>query len=373
MIFFSKFTLFIELSKESAFQKDNKIAYLNNRLSQVLSEVASLKNETCLLNEKLNTVERELLDTNQERTNLEEKLDEVQQLFYLEKEERHNVETKLEQLELSCRSDKKYRDLKEKLSTYQKEVDSLNVVVDMKTQRTRHLESEIMRIEMELSNYENLKESYQQLQRENEALTETLGMKARKNAEQSREIEHLRTELKREATERKRTLIRNDQLEYHLNETRELLQEMSYSDNAPREIDDCDSKEETFSQSRFNSFQSSVSRSAKTSARHERSTGSSFAVRRLFSSPISHESRQHYQHQDPATDSKHRLPELVLSSIEANWSFNGRLPSSSKTNFVQHSVKQNSHDTSNSSNTAASTKSDTFGEFSSKNASTPSN
>lgn len=329
-----------ELSKESAFQKDNTIALLGNKLTEASAQVETHQNEAEALKAKLDAVEEELLCCSQERTNLAEILEQTRQELCSEKEAHMSVESRLEQLEISCRSDKKYRDLKEKVSTYQKEVDSLNVVVDMKTQRTRHLESEIMRIELELSNYENLKEAYQRLQRENEALTETLGMKARKNAEQSREIEHLRCELKREANDHKRASILNDQLEYQLNETRERLHEVSFSsDFAANDNNlDCDPKDAS-SIVRFNSLIDSVTQS--TSSKHasfsQRPLGRNY-VRRLFSTPSvtnnDFQSRQHYQHQDPATHSKHRLPELVLSSIGANWSVNRAV--SSSTNFHGH-------------------------------------
>lgn len=372
---------FSELFKESGFQKDNTIGLLNNRLSEALTQVDCGKNEISSLKEKLTEVEQELLSTNEERARLEEATYELQQELCLEKETRLGVETRLEQLELSCRSDKKYRDLKEKVSTYQMEVDSLNVVVDLKTQRTRHLEGEIMRIELELSNYENLKESYQRLQRENEALTETLGMKARKNAEQSREIEHLRSEMKREANERKRTSIRNDQLEYQLNETREMLADLSFVSELAPDNNDCENNKEDVS--RFNSF-SSAQRPA---SRHY--------VRRLFSTPsMSHDtvqSRQHFQHQDPVTEPKHRLPELVLSSIGANWSLSGRPPPPSSSSGPSFRLHHNTHDpvpqadsnsskSSNCSNNSSpltspgpimsNSKSDTFSEFPT-NVSTP--
>lgn len=308
-----------ELAKETTFQKDNMIDLLNVKLNDARNENENHLNNIKSLTDKISILEGELLSLSEKDNQLEANFVEIQQELSNEKEARLNAETRLEQLELSCRSDKKYRDLKEKLSTYQKEVDSLNVVVDMKTQRTRHLESEIMRIEMELTNYENLKEAYQRLSRENEALTETLGMKARKNAEQSREIEQLRNEFKREVNERKRTSIRCDQLEYQLNETREMLADVSVQDIS---LSNCDPKEEGVS--RMHSYLGSVSHSKQPHC-SQRAPNRSY-VRRLFSTPsISDESRfnsrQHHQHQNPLNNDN-LLPDFVLSSIGANWQHN---------------------------------------------------
>jgi len=176
-------------------------------------------------------------------------------------------------------------------------------------------------------------------------------MKARKNAEQSRELETLRSELKREVNERKRFSIRNDQLEYQLNETRELFNEMSFcsdyvsTDNNP----ECESKVDAASQARFNALLGSEARSTlnKSVSSVHRPIGRQFVKKQLFTTPSDSQlqsSRQHYQHQDPVTDSKHhRLPELVLSSIGSNWQVNRAASTSTITSNIVESNATNSY------------------------------
>lgn len=308
------------MSKESASQKEASILLLETKLWEQSKQLDDAQTEVQSFKLKLADAESLLLSGEEERQGLIKEIEELQHDLENEKEEHSNTLSKLNALEESCRSDKKYRDLKDKISTYQKEVDSLNVVIDMKTQRTRHLESQVMHTKLELANYENLKENYQQLQRENEALTETVGMKARKNAEQSREIDTLRSELRREANERKRTSIRNDQLEYQLNETQELLKEYTFDLSSVNE----DSKEATPSQSDAPLSYSQSERSARNLSSNvpknvpsnfgsKRTAGRS-SVRRLFSTPVR-------LHQHPTSSSAKPLPELVLSSIggDSNW------------------------------------------------------
>lgn len=313
-----------ELSKESASQKEASILLLETKLWEQSKQLDDAQTEVQSFKLKLADAESLLLSGEEERQVLIKEIEDLQRDLENEKEEHSNTLSKLNALEESCRSDKKYRDLKDKISTYQKEVDSLNVVIDMKTQRTRHLESQVMHTKLELANYENLKENYQQLQRENEALTETVGMKARKNAEQSREIDTLRSELRREANERKRTSIRNDQLEYQLNETQGLLKEYTFDLSSVNE----DSKEATPSQSDApvpysqserpaRNLSSIVPKNVSSNFGSKQTAGRS-SVRRLFSTPLS---RQHFHQQPTSSSAKKPLPELVLSSIggDSNW------------------------------------------------------
>lgn len=335
--------------------------------SKELDELRAAREEAA---QQIATLKADLDEGVFERGQLEERVAALRQELEAEKEEHSNVLAKLNALEESCRSDRKYRDLKEEISTYQKEVDSLNVVLEMKTQRNRIVEQELMMTKLELSNYESLKESFKNLQRENEALTETVGMKARKNAEMTREIDNLRSSVKKEANERKRMSIRNDQLEYKLNETMELLHTMSMSEMLPIADEDEDDDDEEgekghegqdqlqsdkggnhiASMSKFAPrFYSSVNMASGkangggNSLTHSSRTGRS--VRRLFSTPGGFvtggalaggsgsgdgSQRQHFQHQEPnlSRSSNHRaaLPDMVLSHISSssNWSSSTR-------------------------------------------------
>lgn len=321
-------------------QKDAELEAFKEQLTDLSKCNAELTELVSSLQTQLDCAREEFEYCSKERTQLELTLEDSKTEAKKEKDGRIAAETRVEQLESSLRSDKKYRELREKISNFEKEVDSLNVVVDMKTQRIRQLEGDKMRSEIELADYESLKESYQRLQRENEALTETLGMKARKNAEQSREIDTLRSELKREVNEKKRMSIKYDQLEYQFNESRELLSEL-YSSTIPP-INESDSDQDSLaggdnpggeSSFRFTPFTPHSS-----SRRNPAHTSNRTSVRRLFSTPAvldSQQQRQHFQHQDPAfnkgsAQNNHRLPELVLSSIGAtNWMSQGK-PQGSK-------------------------------------------
>lgn len=328
--------------------KDAELGLYKEKLDELSAANDQLTELSNSLQCQLDCVRQELEFCNKERTQLELALEDSKTEALKERDGRLAAEGRIEKMETSLRSDKKYRELRERVSNYEKEVDSLNVVVDMKTQRIRQLEGDKMRTELELADYETLKESYQRLQRENEALTETLGMKARKNAEQSREIDQLRTELKREINEKKRVSIKYDQLEYQLNESRELLAELSYANIPPINENDQEDMEtngvgggaggergvESSFSTKYHSF-SSASQVSMPPPNTSRRTSSRNHVRRLFSTPNISESsqhqqqqaqfhsRQHYQHQDPAmypnANTKHRLPELVLSSINSNW------------------------------------------------------
>lgn len=361
-------TFFVaELSKETNERKDEAILALESRLwaqSKELDEARVARDEAT---HQMTTLRADLGEGVLERGQLEERVAALRQELEAEKEEHSNVLAKLNALEESCRSDRKYRDLKEEISTYQKEVDSLNVVLEMKNKRNRSAEQELMMIKLELSNYESLKESFKNLQRENEPLTETVGMKARKNAEQTREIDNLRSTVKKEANERKRMSIRTDQLEYRLNETLELLHTVSMGEMVPiadndeedegEEADKHESGQESEKGShntmmgkfspRFYSSVNMVSAKANGGgmgvAHSSRSGGRN--VRRLFSSPGGFVTggalassgaaaasgdggqRQHFQHQEPnmsrtAASPRAALPDMVLSSIGSssnNW------------------------------------------------------
>ena len=358
--------LFAELSKEAASQKENTILQLEKRLWEQGQELDAAKAEVAQSAERMSSLEQELAEGVTERGELEERVAGLRQELEAEREEHSSVLASLKALEDSCRSDRKYRDLKEKINTYQKEVDSLNVVLEMKTQRNRNLETEQMRMQMELANYESLKETYQNLRRENEALAETVSLKARKNAEHAREIDTLRASLKKEQNERKRMSIRNDQLQYKLDETVEMLHSMTVSEMMIVGEDGEEDSEKNGGENKptvenvggqhdlhnsSSSFvplcHSSMNKKNNGGGNGGGPTNHQRSVRRLFSTPGSlvtggalsggggaDSQRQHFQHQEPThhhhphhphhPHHSHRaaLPELVLSSIGASshWS-----------------------------------------------------
>nr|XP_046918800.1 protein PF14_0175-like [Dermatophagoides farinae] len=348
-----------ELAKEITNQKQTEINLLMTNVDELNNVIEDQKVKIVSIENHYIGLKQAAESFDDERKRLQNELQETQDECTNEKEIRVDLEKRLEKAEGLLKSDRKYRELKEKISNYEKEVDSLNVVVDMKTQRIRYLESEKMRTELELADYEQLKESYQQLQRENEALTEALGMKARKNAEQSRELDILRTELKRETNERKRLAARYDTLEFQFNESRDMLTSMNAMLNE-ESMKNAETDETVF----FTPMQSSNNSNFVESSRKSRPGSNSNAVRQLFSTPLMSDpqfkSRYHFQHQDPASDASHRLPEVVLSSIkssncrsfhnkrnasisETNTATNGHQSSSSSSSSFHQSTKIHTH------------------------------
>ncbi|OTF77044.1 hypothetical protein BLA29_004851, partial [Euroglyphus maynei] len=339
-----------ELAKEINNQKQTEINLLMTNIGELTDVIEENKEKIASLENQYDGLKQEAELFDDERKRLENELQETRNECTNGKEIIADLQKRLEKAEGLLKTDRKYRELKEKVSNYEKEVDSLNVVVDMKTQRIRYLEGEKMRTELELADYEQLKESYQQLQRENEALTEALGMKARKNAEQSRELDILRTELKRETNERKRLAARYDTLEFQLNESRDLLNNISNMNNILNEesIKNAESDEADF----YTPLQTPNPNFIE-SSRKSRPGSNSNAVRQLFSTPMisdsQFKSRYHFQHQDPASDTSHRLPEVVLSSMNSSncRSFhNKRNSSSTETNTATNVI--NGHQSSSS-------------------------
>ncbi|XP_075680290.1 uncharacterized protein LOC113791907 isoform X1 [Dermatophagoides pteronyssinus] len=342
-----------ELAKEISHQKQAEINLLMTNVGELTNVIEEHKEKIASIENQYNELKQEAESFDDERKRLENELHEAQSECANGKGIITDLEKRLDKAEGLLRTDRKYRELKEKVSNYEKEVDSLNVVVDMKTQRIRYLESEKMRTELELVDYEQLKESYQQLQRENEALTEALGMKARKNAEQSRELDILRTELKRETNERKRLAARYDTLEFQLNESRDMLSNISNMNNILNEesIKNAQSDEAGF----FTPGQTTNSNFVE-SSRKSRPGSNSNAFRQLFSTPMMSDSqfksRYHFQHQDPASDTSHRLPEVVLSSMNSSncRSFhNKRNTTTTETNTATNVNVINGHQSSSSS------------------------
>lgn len=306
MLFLPKLILFsTELSNETIGQRDYLIQQLGKQLDESRANNIQLEEEKHRLATDLDVARGKLETFEQKITELTAKLATSEEEKAAEIEANRILQVKIDKLEASLKSDKKYKELKEKITNLEKEVDSLNVVIEMKNQRVRTLESEKMQTEVELQAYERLRETHQKLLHEKEALTETVALKARKNAEQSRELDGLRGELRRELTARKQLATKADQLEYQLNESREQL---SFFEN-------------TFDTSQFfTPCERNPQRSGLGSLSIGINTGNTRprTARRLFSTPAINSlviaeassssnsssnnvntSRQHYQHQEP--------------------------------------------------------------------------
>lgn len=295
---FAKTKFSTDLSNEAINQRDRQLVQLSAQLDESRANDTRLQEEKHRLATDLDAMRRQLESMEQAFAELTTKFTTSQEEKAAESEAKNILQAKVDKLEASLKSDKKYKELREKVTNLEMEVESLNVVIEMKNEKVRALESEKMQTEVELQAYDRLRETYQKLVHEKEALTETVALKARKNAEQSRELDGLRNDLRREFTARKQFATKADQLEYQLNQTREQLSILETSVDASQFFTPCDQSV----------FRTGGSKSVTTGHGRPRT------ARRLFSTPCVGSSafaevssstnnvaeRQHYQHQEPA-------------------------------------------------------------------------
>lgn len=279
-------------------QRDTLVQDLIAQLEEAKANNASLREEQDILAIEFEATRCQAWENQQAVSQLSAKLAASQDELNAEKEAKLALEAKIEKLEASLKSDRKYKDLREKISNLEMDVASLKVVIEMRNDRIKILESEKMQNQVELQNYERLRESHKKLEQKNEALTETIKLKASKNADQSREIHTLRGDLNKELTEKKKLLTKADQLEYELNQTREML-----SLNV--------SHESAISTSNyFTPLPSRNNVSLSTSMHGDAGNSKPRSAKYLFSTPMCAElgssfSRQHHQHQQPGDLGNH--------------------------------------------------------------------
>lgn len=178
------------------------------------------------------THKNQLDDLNQQHSNKEKELSNrieilesdldtnIKELSELRKE--HDILTNdFDKLEKSLTKDKdaRVKYLQEKINQLQKDVDSLNSVLEMRTEKIHVLEKDSLLLIDAQNDLKTHKDTIKALNQQLESVNAALDKKKEEFETLIAEHEKLRQELVKERTERRRMTMKSEQLEYVLNES----------------------------------------------------------------------------------------------------------------------------------------------------------
>lgn len=203
---------------------------LRNNIETELDETRSKHSE--LVDELNNAHTNEIQDLNSKHSDLESQLRERIGLLESELEtkskdlsnsrkEYENLNDNFNKLEESLTKDKdaRMKYAQEKISQLQKDVESLNSVLEMRLERIHALEKDSLLLAETQNELVSQKDANKALNQQLESVNATLERKREQYENLITEHETLRQELKKERKERRRMTMRTEQLEFVLNES----------------------------------------------------------------------------------------------------------------------------------------------------------
>lgn len=153
------------------------------------------------------------------------------------KKEHENLTNSFNQLEESLTKDKdaRVRYAQEKVDKLQKDVDSLNLVLEMRLERIHSLEKDSLLLGEIRNELQHSQDANKALKQETESLAAALEKKRTQFETLVAEHERVSQELKRERKERRRMTMKTEELEYVLNES--CATESSRNDTSVSDLD----------------------------------------------------------------------------------------------------------------------------------------
>lgn len=176
------------------------------------------KNELDDLNEQHSNIEKELKNRIEKlELDLETNIKELSDL----RKEHELLTNDFDKLEKSLTKDKdaRVKYLQEKINQLQKDVDSLNSVLEMRTEKIHVLEKDSLLLTDAQNDLKTHKDTIKALNQQLESVNAALDKKKEEFETLIAEHEKLRQELLKERTERRRMTMKSEQLEYVLNES----------------------------------------------------------------------------------------------------------------------------------------------------------
>lgn len=196
------------------------------------SELEDLKNEHNAvrksLEERIESLELELKDRCKD-------LSEIRK----DHEELTNDYNKLEE-SLTKDKDARVRYAQEKASQFEKDVESLNAVLEMKTERIHELEKDSLQLEEVQKKLAQREDANKTLMQQMESLNAALEKKRKQYEALIAQNEKLIQDLKRERRERRRMTMKTEELEYALSESCATESNLSFNSNSVKELDGAD-------------------------------------------------------------------------------------------------------------------------------------